>query len=76
MSLSRRSIQTLMDLVENKLSMMQVVDREDARELAVLESARRELSVMAGLRRTAGAPVVEGRFSREEPLDQLEVAAA
>jgi len=72
MSLSRRSIQTLMDLVENKLSMMQVVDREDARELAVLEAARRELSVMAGLRRTPAAPVVEGRFSREE---QMEVAA-
>jgi hypothetical protein len=69
MSLSRRSIQTLMDLVENKLSMMQVVDREDARELAVLESARRELSVMAGLRRSAaGVPVVEGRFSREEQV--------
>lgn len=67
MSLSRRSIQTLMDLVENKLSMMQVVDREDARELAVLESARRELSVMAGLRRSAASvSVVEGRFSREE----------
>lgn len=67
MSLSRRSIQTLMDLVENKLSMMQVVDREDARELAILESARRELSVMAGLRRSAsGVPVVEGRFSREQ----------
>ena len=31
MSLSRRSIQTLMDLVENKLTQMQVVDREDAR---------------------------------------------
>ena len=67
MSLSRRSIQTLMDLVENKLSMMQVVDREDARELATLESARRELSLMAGLRRPAGdMGVVEGRFSREQ----------
>ena len=72
MSLSRRSIQTLMDLVENKLSQMQVVDREDARELAVLESARRELSTMAGLRRPTAAPVVEGRFSREEEM----VAAA
>ncbi len=66
MSLSRRSIQTLMDLVENKLSMMQVVDREDARELAILESARRELSSLAGLRRASAAAVVEGRFSREE----------
>ncbi len=67
MSLSRRSIQTLMDLVENKLSCMQVVDREDARELAILESARRELSLLAGLRRQAGMPeLVEGRFSREQ----------
>lgn len=66
MSLSRRSIQTLMDLVENKLSCMQVVDREDARELATLESARRELSSMLGLRRAAEMPAVaEGRFHRE-----------
>ena len=68
MSLSRRSIQTLMDLVENKLTQMQVVDREDARELAVLESARRELSLMAGLRRPTTAPAVEGRYSREEAV--------
>jgi hypothetical protein len=67
MSLSRRSIQTLMDLVENKLTQMQVVDREDARELAVLEAARRELSSLAGLRRPMGmTPPVEGRFSREQ----------
>jgi len=73
MSLSRRSIQTLMDLVENKLTQMQVVDREDARELAVLESARRELSTLAGLRRSTTAPAVEARFSRE---DEVAVAAA
>lgn len=73
MSLSRRSIQTLTDLVENKLSMMQVVDREDARELAVLESARRELTLLAGLRRSSAIPAAEGRFTREE---QIEVAAA
>jgi hypothetical protein len=67
MSLSRRSIQTLMDLVENKLTQMQVVDREDARELAVLESARRELSSLAGLRRPTGmTSPVEDRFSREQ----------
>ena len=66
MSLSRRSIQTLMDLVENKLTSMQVVDREDARELATLEAARRELSSMMGLRRPADMPMApEGHFSRE-----------
>ncbi len=49
MSLSRRSVQTLMDLVENKLSCLMVYDREDARELAILEQARRELMASAGI---------------------------
>jgi hypothetical protein len=48
-SLSRRSAQTLMDLVENKLSCLMVYDREDARELAILEQARRELAASAGM---------------------------
>lgn len=43
MSLSRRSIETLLDLVEIKLGCMEVYDREDARELATLENCRREL---------------------------------
>lgn len=47
MSLSRRSVSTLLDLVENKLACMQVYDREDARELAILEHARRELAALA-----------------------------
>ena len=41
--LSKRSIETILDLVEIKLSSMQVIDREDARELAQLETCRREL---------------------------------
>jgi hypothetical protein len=53
MSLSRRSIHTLLDLVENKMSCMQVFDREDARELAILEHARRELAALAGGERQA-----------------------
>ena len=43
MSLTRKSIDTLIDLVENKLGCMEVYDREDARELAKLEKCRREL---------------------------------
>ena len=46
MALSTRSIETLMDLVEIKLSCLQVVDRDDARELAALENARGELRAM------------------------------
>ena len=45
MSLSPRSIETLLDLVENKLSYIEVQDREDARELATLETALRELEI-------------------------------
>ncbi len=46
MSMSKRSVETLLDLVEIKLSSMQVLDREDARELALLESCRRDLLAM------------------------------
>ncbi|MEX2632250.1 MAG: hypothetical protein WD341_20150 [Tistlia sp.] len=47
MSLSKRSLDTLLDLVEIKMSCMEVWDREDRRELQNLELARNEL---AGLR--------------------------
>lgn len=57
MSMSRRSVETLIDLVENKLSTMLVYDREDARELATLENARRELIALRGSR--SGAQVVQ-----------------
>ena len=50
MSLSPRSIETLLDLVENKLSCIEVQDREDARELAALETARRELAAINAAR--------------------------
>ena len=42
-SLTKRSVETLIDLVEIKLSCLQVFDRDDAKELAALEQARREL---------------------------------
>lgn len=43
MPISKRTVETLLDLVEVKLSYMQVSDREDQRELAQLENCRREL---------------------------------
>jgi hypothetical protein len=46
MPLSKRVIETLIDLVENKLSCIEVIDREDARELASLELARRQLQAL------------------------------
>ena len=41
MTLSKQSIETLLDLVEIKLGCMEVYDREDARELDLLEGCRR-----------------------------------
>jgi hypothetical protein len=56
MSLSKRTVETLIDLVEIKLSCMEVFDREDAREQAALELARRELQGLAAPKMKA--PVV------------------
>jgi hypothetical protein len=53
MSLSKRSIEALVDLVEIKLSCLDVFDREDAREKAILETARRELIAIAAGKRAA-----------------------
>jgi hypothetical protein len=46
MALSRRSIATLLDLVEIKLSCIEVVDREDHREFKALRACREELLLM------------------------------
>ena len=51
--MTRRSIEALLDLVEIKMSCMQVMDREDARELAILEGCKRELTQMQQLVRAA-----------------------
>ncbi len=46
MSMNERTLETLTDLVEIKLSMMEVFDRDDAREVANLERCRDELVTM------------------------------
>ncbi len=43
MNLSKRSIEMLLDLVEIKLSYMDISDREDARDMEILERCREEL---------------------------------
>ena len=57
MALSGRSLEALMDLVEIKLSCVEIFDREDAREVKILEYCREEL---AALRHQVGsAKVIE-----------------
>lgn len=43
MEFSKKSAELMLDLVEIKLSMMQVNDRDDAKELSNLRSCREEL---------------------------------
>ena len=54
--LSQRSIETLLDLVEIKLSCLEVYDREDAREKSYLETARGELGALKARRFAAASP--------------------
>lgn len=60
MALSRRVIETLIDLVENKLSCIEVHDHEDSREVAWLERCRLELRglIEPGAKRTGPGTVV------------------
>jgi hypothetical protein len=46
MALSKQSIETLIDLVEIKISYMDVLDRDDAKELRGLECCRDELKAI------------------------------
>jgi hypothetical protein len=46
MSLSKQSVAMLLDLVEIKISYMDIADREDARDLQVLQRCRAELKAL------------------------------
>ena len=58
MSLSKRVVETLIDLVEIKLSCMEIYDREDSREVAGLEQCKTELQALRQGGKTAAAAVV------------------
>ena len=53
MNLSKQTLETLTDLVEIKLSCMEVWDKDDRRELKALEQARSELQKLLGTPRSA-----------------------
>ncbi len=57
MSMSKRSLETLLDLVEIKLSAMQILDREDAKELTQLENCRRDLLSLRADMKSRRAPI-------------------
>ncbi len=47
MNLSKSTIEVLVDLIENKLSVMQIGDREELCEVATLERSLKELQALA-----------------------------
>lgn len=67
MSLPKRCVDMLLDLVNNKLTSIQVIDREDAREIVVLEQCKRELQTMADAGRRAGGVMPFTATSRVQP---------
>jgi hypothetical protein len=73
MSLSKQSIETLLDLVEIKLGCMEVYDREDARELDLLEGCRRELIALRSANRAR--PKVVPFATASKPLGALKALA-
>jgi hypothetical protein len=71
MTLSRRSIATLLDLVEIKLSCLEVFDREDAREVKALNACKTELLTLL----RGGAPIPMPTLRARSELDQQQPAA-
>jgi hypothetical protein len=59
MTITRRTLETLIDLVEIKLSCLEVYDRDDARGLANLKNCLSELNLLVGRRAQDGGPVVK-----------------
>jgi len=64
--LTSKSVETLVDLVEIKLSCLEVWDREDARERKALEIALKELIALRGVQRT---PVTSAEIAVLRPVN-------
>ena len=71
MALSKPTTATLLDLVENRLATIQVFDREDQREVAVLKRCLQELTVVAtgGAAGLLSVATAERRRGRRPKVD-------
>jgi len=76
MSLSKKCVESLLDLVDNKLTSMQVFDRDDAREVLILECCKRELQVLLTPRpaSTSSTVVPFARQSTPDPSTSQQAA--
>ncbi len=76
MSLSKRSLETLLDLVEIRLSCVEIWDRDDAREVKVLQAARKELLGLDGRSAAADMPAMDMPRRRGRPKNVAMQGAA
>lgn len=78
MTMSKRCVETLIDLVENKLSCLEITDREDLREKELLERCIQELRAEAqgqdGSLATFTAPKRRGRRPKHLQYHELHAA--
>ena len=51
--LSPQSVSTLVDILENRISVMDITDRDDLREMTVMKRCLNELSTLTGVAMTA-----------------------
>lgn len=63
--LSKQSVTTLVDILENRISMMEVTDRDDLRELSVMKRCLAELSSLAGTGMSMEGTLMAGMMSME-----------
>ncbi len=75
-SVTRQTIELLIDLVEIKLGCVEVYDREDARELKALERARLELNGLLGRKPVGALPMPAAAMARPGRRPALTRAAA
>ena len=69
MTLSREAVQTLVDLIENKLAVLEIGDREDLREMVVLRRCLTELQgIEGGEAGTSGDIPRRGRRRKVEDM--------
>ena len=61
MQLSKQSVETLVDLVENKLSTIEIWDRADKREVNMLKKCLRELTAPPATMKLAASCAASGQ---------------
>ena len=66
--LTSKSVETLIDLVEIKLSCLEVWDREDAKERRALDIALKELVAM-GIGATRAVPAASAEITTLRPVN-------